>query len=118
MGPAGLSNRRLFSGDVESGVVLRRFGWSVALAALAVTSLEATSVTAEAAGTLIWGMPAETDTLDPHATGGWGTYQITYQIFEGLVKEDLTKADAPTPPLVPGILGHLRGRSELHVPPA
>ncbi len=103
MGPAGLSNRRLFSGDVESVVVLRRFGWSVALAALAVTSLEATSVTAEAAGTLIWGMPAETDTLDPHATGGWGTYQITYQIFEGLVKEDLTKADAPTPPLVPGL---------------
>ena len=24
---------------------------------------------AQAAGTLIWGMPAETDTLDPHATG-------------------------------------------------
>jgi peptide/nickel transport system substrate-binding protein len=48
-------------------------------------------------------MPAETDTLDPHATGGWSTYQITYQIFEGLVKEDLTRADEPTPPLVPGL---------------
>ena len=48
-------------------------------------------------------MPAETDTLDPHATGGWSTYQVTYQIFEGLVKEDLTKADAPSPPLVPGL---------------
>ena len=34
---------------------------------------------AQAAGTLIWGMPSETDTLDPHATGGWTTYQVTYQ---------------------------------------
>jgi peptide/nickel transport system substrate-binding protein len=58
---------------------------------------------AHAAGTLIWGMPAETDILDPHATGGWSTYQITYQIFEGLVKEDLTKADVPTPPIVPAL---------------
>ena len=41
--------------------------------------------------------------LDPHATGGWSTYQITYQIFEGLAKEDLTKADVPSPPLVPGL---------------
>src|SRR6516162_4436508 len=56
---------------------------------------------AHPSGTLIWGMPAETDILDPHATGGWSTYQITYQIFEGLVKEDLTKADVPTPPLIP-----------------
>jgi peptide/nickel transport system substrate-binding protein len=44
-------------------------------------------------------MPAETDTLDPHATGGWSTYQI----FEGLVKEDLTKAGDVTPALVPGV---------------
>ena len=58
---------------------------------------------AHAAGTIIWGMPAETDILDPHATGGWSTYQITYQIFEGLAKEDLTKADVPTPPLVPAL---------------
>ena len=58
---------------------------------------------AQAAGTLIWGMPAETDTLDPHATGGWSTYQITYQIFEGLVKEDLTDASAVTPALIPGL---------------
>ena len=58
---------------------------------------------AQAAGTLIWGMPAETDTLDPHATGGWSTYQITYQIFESLVKEDLTDAGAATPKLIPGL---------------
>ena len=30
-------------------------------------------------GTLVWGMPAETDILDPHATGGWLTYDVTYQ---------------------------------------
>jgi peptide/nickel transport system substrate-binding protein len=58
---------------------------------------------AHPSGTLIWGMPAETDILDPHATGGWSTYQITYQIFEGLVKEDLTRADVPSPPLVPAL---------------
>ena len=56
-----------------------------------------------AAGVLIVGMPADTDILDPQATGGWGTYQVTYQIFEGLVKEDLTKADVPTPPIVPAL---------------
>jgi peptide/nickel transport system substrate-binding protein len=58
---------------------------------------------AQAGSTLIWGMPAETDILDPHATGGWSTYQVTYQVFEGLVKEDLTKSDVPTPPLVPAL---------------
>lgn len=58
---------------------------------------------AQAGGTLIWGMPADTDILDPHATGGWDTYQVTYQIFEGLVKEDLTKANVPTPPIIPAL---------------
>ncbi len=82
--------------------MFRRFALSLALAASTIT-LGAASREAHAAGTLIWGMPAETDTLDPHATGGWSTYQVTYQIFEGLVKEDLTKADAPSPPLVPGL---------------
>jgi len=73
----------------------------LAASALAITA--AMPVAARAAGTLIWGMPAETDILDPHATGGWSTYQVTYQIFEGLVKEDLTKADVASPPLVPGL---------------
>lgn len=83
--------------------MFRRFALSLALAASSITLGAAGSREAQAAGTLIWGMPAETDTLDPHATGGWSTYQVTYQIFEGLVKEDLTKADAPSPPLVPGL---------------
>src|SRR6202162_4687148 len=73
------------------------------LAATTVTLATPTPVAAREAGTLIWGMPAETDILDPHATGGWSTYQVTYQIFEGLAKEDLTKADVPSPPLVPGL---------------
>ncbi|MBN9510538.1 MAG: ABC transporter substrate-binding protein [Alphaproteobacteria bacterium] len=73
------------------------------LAATTLALAGLTSGVARAAGTLVWGMPAETDILDPHATGGWSTYQVTYQIFEGLVKEDLTKADVPTPPLVPAL---------------
>jgi len=56
-----------------------------------------------AGGTLVWGMPAETDILDPHATGGWLTYDVTYQIFEGFAKEDLTDPNVAYPPLVPGL---------------
>lgn len=87
-----MSNRQTF----------RRFVVALALSTSLVALTPVTSL-AQGGGTLIWGMPAETDTLDPHATGGWSTYQITYQIFEGLVKEDLTAADAPTPALVPGL---------------
>lgn len=75
----------------------------LALAMAAVGFSAAGIGSAQAAGTLIWGMPAETDILDPHATGGWSTYQITYQIFEGLVKADLTDATAATPALIPGL---------------
>ena len=53
--------------------------------------------------TLIFGHPAETDILDPHATGGWLTYEVTYQIFEGFVKEDLTDPNVATPKLIPGL---------------
>src|ERR1700679_2324124 len=82
--------------NVEGLVVFRRFALSFTLSTALLTSTAFGICDARAAGTLIWGMPAETDTLDPHATGGWSTYQITYQIFEGLVKEDLTKADDVT----------------------
>ncbi|MGF1608687.1 MAG: ABC transporter substrate-binding protein [Kiloniellales bacterium] len=58
---------------------------------------------ARAQGTLIYGMPADHDILDPHATGGWVTYHVTYNIFESFVKEDLTEADVMTPRLVPGL---------------
>jgi peptide/nickel transport system substrate-binding protein len=88
---------------VEGLVGFRRFALSFTFVTITLTSATLWNDEAQAAGTLIWGMPAETDTLDPHATGGWSTYQITYQIFEGLVKEDLTKADDVTPTLVPGL---------------
>lgn len=52
-------------------------------------------------GTLVYGMESESDILDPHATGGWVTYRVTYQMFEGLVGEDLTKDNVLVPPLVP-----------------
>ena len=55
-------------------MVFRRFGLSFVLATTTLTSAALGIGAAHAAGTLIWGMPAETDTLDPHATGGWSTY--------------------------------------------
>lgn len=85
-----------------SGWHRRAIGAGIVSLGLSVLGL-AVSPPARAAGTLVWGMPADTDILDPQATGGWGTYQVTYQIFEGLVKEDLTKADAPTPPVIPAL---------------
>jgi hypothetical protein len=56
-----------------------------------------------AGGTLVWGMPAETDILDPHATGGWLTYDVTYQMFEGFAKEDLTDPNVNYPKLQPAL---------------
>ena len=84
---------------------MKKYNFAVCLAisTVAVGFNPAGTGAALAAGTLIWGMPAETDILDPHATGGWSTYQITYQVFEGLVKEDLTDSKAVTPALVPGL---------------
>ena len=74
------------------------------LAAWALVAMAATGAEdAKAQGTLIYGMPADHDILDPHATGGWVTYHVTYNIFESFVKEDLTEADVVTPKLVPGL---------------
>jgi peptide/nickel transport system substrate-binding protein len=90
---AGLSRRRF----------LKRAGLATAGAALAGTlPLRTRLAQAQAdGGTLIWGMPAETDILDPHATGGWLTYDVTYQMFEGFAKEDLTDPNATYPKLIP-----------------
>ena len=84
--------------SARSGLV----GLALAAAVAWAGPLGATSAAA-AGGTLIYGMPAETDILDPHATGGWATYQVTYQIFESFVKEDLSDAKAVTPKLIPGL---------------
>ncbi len=52
-------------------------------------------------GTLVYGMEGPSDILDPQATGCWLTYRVTYQMFEGLLAEDLTRADVVVPPVVP-----------------
>src|SRR5256712_2422891 len=52
-------------------------------------------------GTLVYGMEGPSDILDPQATGCWLTYRVTFQMFEGLLAEDLTKADVAVPPLIP-----------------
>ncbi len=76
---------------------------TLAAGALALSAATLTTEEARAQGTLIYGMPADHDILDPHATGGWITYQVTYNVFESFVKEDLTDPDVMTPPLVPGL---------------
>jgi len=52
-------------------------------------------------GTLVYGMEGPADILDPQATGCWLTYRVTFQMFEGLFAEDLTKADVAIPAIVP-----------------
>ena len=52
-------------------------------------------------GTLVYGMEGPSDILDPQATGCWLTYRVTYQMFEGLLAEDLTKSDVAIPTVVP-----------------
>src|SRR5439155_13139169 len=52
-------------------------------------------------GALVYGMEGPSDILDPQATGCWLTYRVTFQMFEGLLAEDLTRADVAIPPLVP-----------------
>ena len=56
-------------------------------------------------GTLVIGIEADPDILDPHVGTGWVTWRVDYQINEGLVKEDLTiKPTAPGPaPIVPSL---------------
>src|SRR5499425_1176780 len=64
------------------------------------TPRRAGAQTPKKGGTLIYGMEGPSDILDPQATGCWLTYRVTYQIFEGLFTEDLTKIDQVAPPLV------------------
>ncbi|HLJ61051.1 MAG TPA: ABC transporter substrate-binding protein [bacterium] len=81
---------------------------SAAPAALSPSSLlpsgrygsETSGGTPKKGGTLIYGMEGPSDILDPQATGCWLTYRVTYQMFEGLITEDLTTIDRVAPPLV------------------
>ncbi len=83
--------------------IVRRTVLSLAVLGLAAGLSGLSGKEASAQGTLIYGMPADHDILDPHATGGWITYHVTYNMFESFVKEDLTEADVMTPKLVPGL---------------
>lgn len=51
-----------------------------------------TSSPTKSGGELIIGMESEADILDPHRAGGWVTMRITYQVFEPLIGEDLSKS--------------------------
>ena len=65
----------------------------LALGALAVPRTAAAQAPKKG-GTLVYGMEGPSDILDPQATGCWLTYRVTFQMFEGLVPEALTRADA------------------------
>src|SRR5258707_9540955 len=91
---------------IPDGVSRRDFlrtaaaGAAGAAGALAVPK-RARAQTPKKGGTLVYGMEGPSDILDPQATGCWLTYRVTFQMFEGLLAEDLTKADGPIPPVVP-----------------
>lgn len=78
------------------------------LAAITAVALAASSCMAPASGeswddTLVIGIESEPDILDPQGGGGWVTYRISHQMFEGLVGQDLStpSADAATTALKP-----------------
>ncbi len=54
-------------------------------------------------GTFVWGMSAEMNILDPHATCSWYTTNAIHNMFEGLVMLDLTDSSAETAKLRPAI---------------
>ena len=90
--PAGLSRRRF----------LEVTGWGLAGTA-ALSKLDPREARAQApgGGTVVVGMEAESDVMDPHVACCGLTYRVNRQMFEGLVKEDLSRTDVPVPPIVP-----------------
>ena len=84
-----------------SGKIVRIVAVAITLA-LAVTACGGASAT-DNGNTLVIGIESEPDILDPQGAGGWVTYRISHQLFEGLVGEDLSKpsAEAPTTELTP-----------------
>jgi peptide/nickel transport system substrate-binding protein len=101
-GKIGLMLRMLRGGGVSRRDFLRT---TAAGAAGSLALRGAASAQPKAApkkgGTLVYGMEGPSDILDPQATGCWLTYRVTYQMFEGLLAEDLTRADVAVPPIVP-----------------
>ncbi|GAA5037377.1 peptide/nickel transport system substrate-binding protein [Thermocatellispora tengchongensis] len=49
----------------------------------------------KAGGTLVSGLYLEPLALDPHRQAYWETYRVSSNIFEGLVKEELTDTEGP-----------------------
>ena len=47
------------------------------------------------------GIESGIDVLDPHRHGGWMTYRVLRNIFEGLVDKDLTEGDVAYSPVIP-----------------
>src|SRR5215510_3074784 len=90
---------------IPDGVSRRDFlrtaaGAAGAAGALAVPK-RASAQTPKKGGTLVYGMEGPSDILDPQATGCWLTYRVTFQMFEGLLAEDLTKSNVAVPAVVP-----------------
>lgn len=54
-------------------------------------------------GILKVGIESKIDVLDPHRYGGWMTYRILQNIFEGLVDRDLTSSKVAYTPIVPSL---------------
>ena len=52
-------------------------------------------------GILSVGIESGIDVLDPHRHGGWMTYRVVRNIFEGLVDKDLTLGDVAYSPIIP-----------------
>ena len=52
-------------------------------------------------GILSVGIESGIDVLDPHKHGGWMTYRVVRNIFEGLVDKDLTRDDVAYCPIIP-----------------
>src|ERR1700712_1319407 len=76
------------------------------VAALALTACGGGSGSnASANNTLVIGIESEPDILDPQGGGGWVTYRISHQMFDGLVAEDLSKpsSEAAVTDLAPGL---------------
>ena len=89
---------------IPDGVTRRDFLRSAAAAGAAgalTGPRRARAQTPRKGGTLVYGMEGPSDILDPQATGCWLTYRVTYQMFEGLLAEDLTTADVAIPKVVP-----------------
>jgi peptide/nickel transport system substrate-binding protein len=101
-GKIGLMLRMLRGGGVSRRDFLRTTaaGAAGSLAMRGAASAQPRA-TPKKGGTLVYGMEGPSDILDPQATGCWLTYRVTYQMFEGLLAEDLTRADVTVPPIVP-----------------